>query len=344
MRSFGILFCLFICFSCSNDKPDRSSVIIDLKETASSIDYSLFVDSVNYLTLEMTDSLFLSGVRRVCIDGDFIFMEDTRRGGIFVFSQKERRLIANLNYYGQGPGEFSEIRTFTLDKKNKQIIIFSYPSLYRYTYEGVFVESIHTDKVGPVEFHYLDTGEFLCFAPEDMGGGEEGVWLADSSLQFIKMLREIPAKQLIFVRSVFHNGTEDGMYYYDPVWEDISYITRDSVELLYQFDFKQRIPEKERNKEFSEHVMPYSFISVMAYSEHYILLNYFNFDQSPDFWVLLDKHTKQTIVSHQLWNDLNNIRITSPYLFYIDDHTWCRVLDLEENNLNVVLEFIHLKR
>jgi hypothetical protein len=158
-------------------------------------------------------------------------------------------------------------------------------------------------------------------------------------------LKSIPPKQELYLNSVYYCKTEDGIYFYDRYWEDFSHITGDSVALLFEFDLKQRIPLEERIKEIPDKLELYSFINYFAHSKRYLLLNYINFDRTPSFWVLFDKADNKTLVSRRLVNDLTEGQLSSGNLFYIDDYTWCRVLNnKDENDTSINMEFIHLKR
>ena len=345
MKKYLFILCTFTWFSCSNDKSKDMYVTIDLtKQAVQAIPYSLFADTLSYLTLKMDDNSFISYVEKLYLDDNFIFLKDDRKGGIFVFDRKDGSLIANLNYFGQGPGEFGSIRAFSIDPVKRQIHVFNYPFLHKYTYNGDFLETINTD-INLVDFCSLNTGDFICIAPEDTGVGEpNGVWQVNSSFKFVKTLKEIPLDQHLYVRSTFYNRVGNGIYYYDRVVDDFSYITKDSVKQIFKFDFKQRVPDDLRTKEIGSHLNPYSFISEFAHSNQYLLLNYFNFNGNPSYWVLINKVSRQAIVSNELFNDLNNIQIQSTNLFYVNDQTWCRVLDPLENNSSITIEFIHLKK
>lgn len=340
-----ILITIVLSFSsCSNKKLNECTVTIDLNNVVPDIPYSLFVDSLNYLTLDLGDSLIMSGIHRLYVDGDYILVEDYKLG-LFVFSAKEGSLVKNINYFGDGPEEFNRIRTFTFDPQKQLVIVYSYPFLKKYTYEGEFVESIQSIDNNSVELYHTNTGEYICITPEESGPNQPcGVWLVDSTFQYIKHLKEIPSDQKLFTSSQFYNWTENGIYYYDRVWDDFSFITNDSVEMLYKFDFKQRVPAKMRDREHPfETFSEYSMINEFANSDRYILLSYYNMATYNLTWVLLDKKSNEVICSTQLRNDMS-VEETPNRLFYINDQTWCRVLEFEEESSTVTLEFMYVKR
>lgn len=342
--TYYFFIALVIIFFLSCDHHSDKRIKIDLNKDIPQLHYSDFADSVSYLTLNMPDSLFLTGVKRLYIDDNYIFIQD-KRAGLLVYSIENDSLVKYLNYFGQGPGEFLSIRAFTINPTKREILIYSYPFLHKYTYEGLFIETIKNENTQLVDLYCTSAGNFICIAPEYTGKGMPyGVWLADSTLAFQKELKKIPDEQRLYTRSNFYNRTRDGIYYYDRVWDDFSFITDDSVSILYKFDFKQRVPAKMRLQEQpSEELKEYYSINEFVYSNRYILLNYFSFGGSDISWVLLDHANNNQICSKQLLNDISGMTISSNNLFYIDNQTWCRILDFEEDKTTIILEMIHIR-
>lgn len=342
MKYIYIALIALLSISCSHIEDTIPSIEIDLNNKVSSIAYSTFVDSVEYLTLNCYNN-FISGVEKFYTDGDFIFLEATKRGGIFVFSKKSRSLIKKIDYYGKGPGEFYSIEAFTIDRNKKQILVNCGPLLHRYTYGGDYIETQNvTDLI--CDFYPLDNNQYICIHTSYMKNRPMGVWLADSTLHIIKSLKnDIPSSEIFQTVSTYYNYKNDGLYYYDRVWDDFSVITEDSIKIMYKFNVKQVVPRKERNIPSPHNLEQYVAIAKFAYSKRYIILNYFTFNQTPSYWVLLDQKNNTTSISQDLYNDINNTHTKTNYLYYIDDRTWCRVLDFEENNSDLKLEILHIK-
>lgn len=339
-----ILFILTIAFlfSCSKNKVDHSVVEIDLKKSIPTISYSSFVDSIEHVTLN-TNGLFLSGIKRMYMDNDFIFMSDEKRGGIVVFSKKTKSIIKNINYYGLGHGEFTNIVAFAIDKYNKKIIVYSNPNILEYTYNGIFIRNKETNDFFR-DFFVLNNSEYICMFPSYVSEQPSGVWLADSSFCRIKDLKnDVPKTEIFETTSMYYNLQNDGAYYYDRVWDDFSFISRDTVDVLYKFDLKQRVPAKDRYKDTPDKLKNYVAINQFANSSRYILLNYFTFNNDPSYWVLYDKKEDKSIISQLLYNDIDKTKTVSNCMFYVDNNTWCRILDFDEENPNIKMEILYLK-
>lgn len=342
MKHTFMVFMVLLFVSCSHTEETIPTIKIDLNNKVSSITYSTFIDSVECLTLNCYNN-FISGVEKFYTDGDFIFLEATKRGGIFVFSKSSKSLIKIIDYYGKGPGEFYSIEAFTIDRNKKQILVNCGPLLHRYTYRGEYIGTQDvTDLI--CDFYPLENNQYICIHTSYMKNRPMGVWLADSCLHIIKSLKnDIPSSEIFQTVSTYYNYKNDGLYYYDRVWDDFSVITRDSLKTIYKFDIKQVVPRKERDRPTPHNLEQYVSIAKFAYSKRYILLNYFTFNQTPSYWVLLDQKNNNTLISQNLYNDINNTHTKTNYLYYINDNTWCRVLDFEENNPDLKLEILHIK-
>lgn len=342
MKSILSMLIIVFLFSCSKNKFDHVVVGIDLKKSTSMISYSNFVDSIEHITLN-TNGLFLSGIKRMYVDNDFIFMLDDKRGGIVVFSKKAKSIIANINYYGQRDGEFTNIVAFAIDKYNKRVIVYSNPKILEYTYSGAFISNREVRDFFR-DFFVLNNSEYVCILPSYISEQPSGVWLADSTFSRIRDLKnDVPATEIFETISMYYNLQNDGAYYYDRVWDDFSFISRDTVTVLYKFDLMQRVPAKDRYKDTPDKLKNYVAINQFANSSRYILLNYFTFNNDPSYWVLYDKKENKSTISQLLYNDIDKIQTISNCIFYIDNDTWCRILDFDEENPNIKMEILHLK-
>lgn len=342
MKKILSILIIILLSSCSKNKLNHPVIDIDLKKSTSMISYSSFADSIEYITLN-TNGLFLYSIKRMYMDDDFIFMSDDKKGGIIVFSKKSKSIIKNINFYGQGHGEFANIAAFAIDKYNKKIIVYSNPKILEYTYNGDFIGNRETNDFFR-DFFVLNNSEYICMFPSYMSEQPSGVWLADSTFCKIKDLKnDVPPTEIFETTSMYYNLHNDGAYYYDRVWDDFSFISRDTAIVLYTFDLKQRVPAKDRYKDTPDKLKNYVAINQFANSNRYILLNYFTFNNDPSYWVLYDKKENKSIISQLLYNDIDKTQTNSNNMFYIDNNTWCRILDFDEENPNIKMEILHLK-
>ena len=344
---FALLF-LIASFSCINQQSDKSTVTIDLNRNSKQMLYSEFVDSLSYLTLNTGDSCLLSGVEKMYVDDDKLIIKDMMKGGIFIFNLNGL-FIKQINYYGSGPNEFVNIDAFAIDPLLDQVCIYDGASrrINRYTYDGSFVKSTRIENVIR-DFAVMPDDVTLFMMPSFRQGMPSGVWTADSENNMIKqLLDDVPVEDQFEFIFTNYNQTDKGVYYYDRNWDKMSFITKNKAILNVQFDLKQRLPQDVRRSDnpdpslLKEKAMMANF-SVTA---HYVILTYFTFgaDSNPFHWVFVNKDDNSVIVTKFLNNDMDAELSTQNYLFYVNETTLCRMLDSQEEDCKLRLQFLHLK-
>lgn len=348
MKSYLLLFIL-LTTACSRPLSDTKGIRIDLHQEQKSIPYSAFVRSIAYLPLNTNDSCLLSGIRRIYADLPYLFIEDEKKGGIFIFTTSGR-FVKQINTYGEGPEEFSDITAFAIDLALRQLCIHDGYSgkLMKYTYEGEFIRSYKND-VLVRDFAVFPQEKNLFILPSYREGLPSGLWLqgaGDSTVTKI-LLNDVPkADQFEFVYT-FYNLTRKGIYYYDRNWDRLSFITPDSASRLYSFDVKQRVPEHLRMYADPglQALSPYAMMANFSCSKKYIAFTFYGFDPSsvPFKWVLFNQATGEVNVSSHLINDMDSVRSTQPYLYHLNDSLWCRLLDSEENDCTLTLQLLSIQ-
>src|SRR5690606_26311997 len=118
--------------------------------------YSDVVESSSYLLLETTSESLIGEIDKIHFDDTLIFILDKYVAeALFIFNKKGDFLTKIANK-GAAPGEFLEIRDFTIDKNAKEICLFDLQGrkVNFYTYSGVFLRS------KPIPFFFSEF-EFL---------------------------------------------------------------------------------------------------------------------------------------------------------------------------------------
>lgn len=344
--------CLCLWAACQRtDSPQE--IEVDLNETEAEIAYSGFAESVEYVTLNLTDSLPVGGVERLYFDSGRIFVEDSGNGGILIFDGESGRLIKRMETRGEGPEEIRLTGAFCLNPYKRQLCVFDKGDMKikTYDYDGNFLAAT------PTEHFFLDMacleGESMtCFYPIYASHEQpDGVWSADLSGHRIRQIDSHVTEDCRFhYFPMMYNRGGDCTYYYDRNWDELSAVTADSLRLLYSFHIRQAIPLSVKGKrdlspqDLDERAIVHHF----ACSEHFILMSFHTFHQSDmgrkDFtWMLLDRRTGQKTVSKCLTNDLTDTgdKAETHSLFYKDNRTWVRVDDSADDTIR--LEILHLR-
>ena len=173
-----------------------------------------------------------------------------------------------------------------------------------------------------------------------------GIWTTDKENNIIKKIDfDIPKEDKFEFLSLYTNLLDQAVYYYDRNWDNLSYVTKDTAIVEYQFNLKQRLKEDLRKKD-SETIPLQDFAMMWGFSNssNFLLLTYYYYvEENPYRWVLYNKETHELTTSTAVINDIDYVQSSSDQIFYLSDKVWCRILDDETNNCNVQLQIINLK-
>ena len=149
MKKLLVLFFISsFFFSCSNRQtakyPDKGHYIIDLdgnKEEA--IPYSSLFKNVQTIILETGEDCMIGSINELQVFNGYIYILDKPIAkSLFVFDMKGR-FIRKIGSLGNGPGEYIQIKDFTVDTENGFIFLQDEGTrVHKYQLDGTYVHSI----------------------------------------------------------------------------------------------------------------------------------------------------------------------------------------------------------
>lgn len=330
---------ILICFSCQNIP---EGTLIDLSDTSPAIYYSDFIDSVSYVKLNTNDSCLISEIEYMFVDSNYCIIKDQGGDGVFIFYQNQ--LIGHLNNFGRGPREFVKVSHLCIDRHFNQICIHDDISkkVLKYTYNGEFIKEYPFSAIIR-DFTITDDKKFICIVPYYIPEVKCGVWLADSNGNYLKNLYEVSKNDQFNLSSVpSYFQCEDYLIYYDRYKDRIIKVNPDSTQVLFKFNLKQALPQKMK-QDPSQDFVPGLFIECgFFYSERFMLLGFLSLDKH--YWVLFDSKTGSVKVAEKIINDIDDRKINSGPFSYIGNHTFVTALQASENDCNIYLQLLHVKK
>lgn len=353
MKKYLYAVCGLCLWAACQRTESPQKIDVDLDETEAEIAYSGFAESVEYVTLSLTDSLPVGGVERLYFDGGRIFVEDSGNGGILIFDGETGRLLRRMEARGEGPEEIRLNGAFCLNTYERQMCVFDKGDMKvkTYDYDGNFLSATPTEHFF-LDMAWTDRERMTCFYPIYAGREQpEGVWSAHMSGSGVKQIDSHVTEDCRFhYFPVMYSRADDRIYYYDRNWDELSVLTADSLRPLYSFHIRQALPlaVKGRRDLSPQDLDGRAIVHHFACSEHFILMSFHTFHQSDmsrkDFtWMLLDRRTGRTTVSKSLKNDLTDAGdgTETHSLFCKDSRTWVRVDDSADDAIR--LEIVHLR-
>ncbi len=117
-----ILLSLLIVVSCKDAKSDRAvDRTIECRESQIRPDIPEYVKNVTFLPLESGDNTLLGSVDKVAFYNDLIYIADYRSRKILAYDMNGK-LCFVLDRQGRGPGEYLEVKSFTVDADNLYVL------------------------------------------------------------------------------------------------------------------------------------------------------------------------------------------------------------------------------
>ncbi|ADY50872.1 hypothetical protein Pedsa_0287 [Pseudopedobacter saltans DSM 12145] len=145
------LFCSIILVAVSCNKLEKKHIAISSEyqnikvnlENDSIIKFSDIIKSSFFLKLETKNDALIGNIDKLVFDSGKIFIADKDIAeAIFIYSDSGK-FLKKIDGKGQAPGEFLEIRDFTLDTVNKYLYVLDLQGrkVNVYNYEGEFLRS-----------------------------------------------------------------------------------------------------------------------------------------------------------------------------------------------------------
>lgn len=344
-----LLIMIFILLGFSSCHKENSRIYINLDEYSEKLTYSQISKKLDYIVLKAGNKCLLSDIEKIFFDKDTLIIQDTRHEGIFVFTT-HGDFVKHINYIGQGPEEYRDDNSIAVDTILNQIYIYDMMNfkINKYSYNGAFISSDKMDSFIR-DFAITKSRKFLMIQPcINKRYGKNGLWLYHPDKKTIHPLLEDSGEDQEFeFMSTYITQTENSIYYYDRNDDNIYLIENDSLHKLYGINLKQYLPNEVRKKDvLSENDLNQkAMMSDFCISNRYIIINYFIFgkEESPFKWVMIDRENNNVSVFKHFTNDIDDSNSSNNKIFYLNDSTWCRLVDQKENDDNIVLQLIHLK-
>lgn len=163
MKKHTILYLLLIAFlhiSCSEDNEGKGWQPDLLSEAVDSLGYSLLVDSIEYISLQTTDSCLIGEITDLVMSDDRIFIFDKRTQTIWIFS-REGKYLNKIFKKGNGQGEYTHIVQFEYDERNDQVVVLSWGHrLIFYSTAGEYLKTVELSFT-PSDFKIAPLGGFI---------------------------------------------------------------------------------------------------------------------------------------------------------------------------------------
>lgn len=153
MKTIMTTCCCLAMLSCvegnnaSTQKTDIPTIDLGKNYPEKTIQLEDIAD-VEYIPLETKDEVLVSRFQRAVVLDKQIILQNHMQGDVFIFDRKGK-FQCSFNHKGNGPGEYMQILSFSVDPEAKEIFIQDHPAQKRiqvYSFAGKFKRTLPTNK------------------------------------------------------------------------------------------------------------------------------------------------------------------------------------------------------
>lgn len=184
---YQYLFVLLFIYSCKTVTTDdhTTTIKVDINAEDVAIPFEDYFKSQKEIVLETTKNSLFSKIDRISLYDHKIFILDKKIGALLVFKEEDGSFLYKIKNIGYGPGEYISLKDFSIDEKNKTIILHSDKpnGLYIHNLDGSFIKKIQLENYyssmatldDKILFFTRDTKkEYLLFDYDTSKDKEEG--------------------------------------------------------------------------------------------------------------------------------------------------------------------------
>lgn len=169
----GMFVILLACNSNTNkpvnpDKPvltyQDGVYTIDLNQLTDvdtiTIHYSSIVEKIEIIALENQEGALMGNINKMQISDDTIFILDTMIAKKILVFNMDGKHIQQIGKFGRGPGEYLQIMDFTVNEKDKQIVVLDVGNkIHTYSiHTGEYLRTLNfeNDNIGVYAIQYAN--------------------------------------------------------------------------------------------------------------------------------------------------------------------------------------------
>ena len=163
----NFLITLFLITGCAGGSKQSTGelVVIDVTQSYPKKELKLqdIVD-IEYIPLETTDEFLCPGNLDATVSDNFIAIWDMQRQSIILFDRTGKGL-KNLNYRGQGPGEYQMVSDIAFDEDNNEMFVVDFfkTQIFVYDLQGKFIRTFRfQDEYNAQFIRNFDRESLIC--------------------------------------------------------------------------------------------------------------------------------------------------------------------------------------
>ncbi|GHS92121.1 hypothetical protein FACS1894174_00670 [Bacteroidia bacterium] len=324
-KLMSIILITFIFYGCYREKQttiiNRDYVTIQAQNIDFNADNQVllsdFVDKIDIIPLEFTDSCILKEIGKIVIHDGNIFIIEARRPEIVFRFDMQGNFLNRIGVRGQGPEELVELRDFSINEESHIVYLLDNmrQTVLCYTFDGHFIESIKINQYAS-ELEYKNGLFYLYFDQPVIGEHLYSLIIRNIKGEIENMF--FPSRKYpINMGSRIFTKTNGEILFHKPMNDTIYSLDGTTLKYTYYFDFGSLRYMPEEIKEI--YMEQTTSLQVLLNNERISGIDYlyqigkwiyFNsIYKVMRYSFLYDMNNRKLKVSAHLWDDLE-------YMFY----------------------------
>jgi len=326
---------------CKQSIREDATVAVDLNVIdKDSIPYSMFVDSITYLSLDPDNNCLIGEISNVAFLDSCIVVFESKTSQVHLMN-RDGKFLRDIGGRGAGHGEFIYPVQMDIDEDNKLILIYDIPqsAVMKYNLDNVYVGR---DSIGHAsDMAYLGDGRYLTTNYNDIAD-KSGVFIIDTKTGHAEKMSDcrdnVPMKK---PWEIFRNGGQPAVMtrpYEDKVME----WNGNELTLFQNFNVVPS-PDKQDLSVIENHPqekLKYPDRMIFLKSDRWFY-SYYWLDNKIRY-IFWDDKTHEMTVTPSLFNDIDSVYGSELPLCV--NNSFVRVVEGNNENENPRLQFLHLKR
>lgn len=228
------LFVLALC-SCSEKKTVvNSKTFIFEKNKCIPFAQSNIFRNKKIITLETNNEILIPGYPSLLMDDDF-FIYSKNYGGAILRFDSNGHYLNKIGNEGTGPEEYTSLSDISLNTTQKDIEILAYNGIYKYSYDGLFLQKKVCDYPATA-FLCSNNGDYWLYIGNNTDFSTHKLIQTDNELRSTNKYLESQSNMLPVVENNFGKG-KDFTTFHESFNNQLYIIKNDSVIPSYLIQF-----------------------------------------------------------------------------------------------------------
>jgi hypothetical protein len=165
-------------YSCKENTEQTDVIKIDVSQAKPGI-LSEMVDSISYIQLETADECLIASIGIIKYHDRHYYIYDIPAKTIYIFNETGK-YVNKLCKYGQGPGEYLGLNSFTVDSDNRiHVLDLGLHRIFIYDKSGNFVSKVNIDINDYPRDLFCLGDKYLLYMPDKNIGARQGAYIFD---------------------------------------------------------------------------------------------------------------------------------------------------------------------